>query len=289
MRGWLLAVALGVAGTASARTFFPRTVKCPVGGKPFEYMAYGSYSRWGVLPDGQPVGSAEYPLEMPQCPDNGLVLFDEFDTPTIARLTPLVRSPEYQALRRTETRYYLAHWLQVKLGAAEADRLWMLLTAGWEAKSRGTPEQAVRYQAEFVRGALALPDDPALLTPLALKARAVNALRELGRFEEAERLRASLSVLPTMDAGEEGSAKNREGWTRYLASLQPVIARRDASRAPIDLISDREARFRCLEPERPTNPGPPLTAFERDYCARPAVQDGLKSLREAWGIKPVNS
>lgn len=231
----------------------------------------------GSLPDGQPVGSAEFPIAPPQCPDNGLVLFDAFDAATVRRLTPLVGGGEYQALRRTETRYYLVHWLQERLGIGGTATLWSLLAATWEAKNAGDAAQATRYNELLVRRARALPDDPASLEVLALKARAANALRELGRFEEAEALRGSLAVTPGMGGADADAAANRQGWTRYLAELRPVIARRDPTRAPIDMLGRREALFRCVQPDRA---GPPLGAFERDYCARPDLRRELESLRE---------
>ena len=283
----IIMAATMMAAPAVASTFAPVTTACPVGGKRFTYQGYASYSTFGGLPDGQPIGSAQFPIEIPQCPDNGLVLYRDFDKATIARLTPIVLGPEYQALRKGETRYYLAQWLETKLGGAEPQIAPLLLAATWEAKNGADPAQASRYNAEFVKRATALPDDPATLRSLALKARAANALREMGRFEEAETLRASLTVLPTMGAKDEDGAESREGWTTYLAQLRPVIARRDPSRAPIDLIGEREAQVRCVAPEEKDYDGPPLTDFERAYCARPELREGLQSLREAWGLPAI--
>lgn len=290
MKTIVATLALAAAVAAGASTFgSPRTIKCPVGGRSFTYVDLASYSRWGALPDGQPVGSASFPIPIPQCPDNGLVLFDEFDRATVRRLEPLVKGPEYQALRRTETQRYLVQRLQGGLGIGEVDRLWTLLEATWEAKNADEPARAARYNEEFVRRATALADDPNSLSPLALKARAANALRELGRFKEAEALRTSLTVLPSMGGSGSEAIGNRQGWTRYLAELAPVIARRDASRAPIDLIGEREAHFRCVEPERPDFAGAPLSTFERGYCARPELREGLVELRKALNLSPPSS
>lgn len=94
-----------------------------------------------------------------------------------------------------------------------------------------------------------------------------------------------------MGAGGDDDVRNREGWAKYLAEMQPAIARHDASRAPIDLIGRREAGFRCIGVERADYTGPALSAFEKQWCARPELQDQLKALREAWGLpaRPVSS
>lgn len=279
-----------LGGVANTSTIAPPTkMTCPVGGRTFTHSSYGSYSTWGSLPDGQPVGSAPFPIGMPECPDNGLVLYDEFDAATVRRLTPLVTGAEYQRLRARNTQRYRAQWLQTRLGAAESDTVWTLLGATWEAKNAGNAQLAARYNEEFVRRTLAIPDDPASLAPLALKARAVNALRELGRFDEAEALRVSLKIAPTMNAADPEGAADRQGWSGYLAGLAPVIARHDVTRAPIDLIGDREARFRCIEPERPDFAGRPLTPFERSYCERAEIRNGMAELRRAWGVEPAEA
>src|SRR5688572_24390460 len=82
---------------ASAGFPVPQTVKCPIGGKSFNHTTTGSYSIWGYRPDGKPYGSWEFPMELPQCPGNGLVVFDEFSGDEADRLKTLVESPEYKA------------------------------------------------------------------------------------------------------------------------------------------------------------------------------------------------
>lgn len=228
--GLALAAVMTMASPAAASTYSPVTTKCPVGGQTFTYMGYSSYSRWGALPDGQPVGSAQFPITLPQCPDNGLVLFDDFDKATVAKLTPIVLGPDYQALRRTETRYYLAWWLRGRLGETGVQPLWTLLAATWEAKNGADAAQVTRYAEEFVSRVKALPADPGSMEIVALQARAANALRELGRFGEAEALRASIAIGETAGGTNDDAAKNRDGWRSYLAGLAPVIARRDATR-----------------------------------------------------------
>lgn len=275
---WVLGLPfVAAAGMAAASTLAPVTTRCPVGGKRFTYIGYASYSTWGALPDGQPVGSAPFPIPIPSCPDNGLVLYDTFDAATAKRLAPIVRGEEYQRLRRTETSYYLAYWLRTQLGETGPAPLWTLLAATWEAKNADDPTRATRYAETFIAKVAALPEDPASIELVALRARAANALRELGRFADAERARSSIVV---SDAAG-GDARNREGWRQYLAALAPVIARGDADRAPLDLVGAREAAFRCLDAERPG--AAPLSAFAIGYCARPEIKARVDEVRKARG------
>lgn len=278
--GWALLAGAALASGAGASTYgMPRTIRCPVGGETFQWPTLASYSRWGALPDGQPIGSAPFPLPIPQCPKNGLPVYDDFDKAAVAKLAPLVASAEFKALRAAgETPRYLTQWLQQRMGAPAIDSAWVLLQASWEAKNRDDPARASRYNAEYVTRAASLAGDPLAVHGMA--ARRVNALRELSRFEEAEAARTALLAVPVTGEGDE--RREREGWHRYLTSLAAPIARRDAARAPIDLLGRRDQAFRCLGAGREGEP--PLTAFERDHCATPELVhevDGLRKVREA--------
>lgn len=257
-----------------------QSTKCPVGGETFDAPVLMHYSTFGALPDGQPIGSIEFPRLMPECPGNGLVLYDDFKPETVAKLTPLVANDAYKALRKTETSYYRAHWLAKSLGDQE-QAAWLLLTATWQAKN-ADPDgaRARRYNQEFVAAVRALPADPKNFESIVLRARAANALRELGRFDEAEALRATVVIDP--DAGGSEGAKNREGWVGYLQKLAEPIARHDAGRTPIDLVSNREAAMRCLASEfaRPGDTVAPLSAFEASYCAGPKLAEDIAKIRK---------
>ncbi len=94
---------------AQASTYFLEKVKCPVGGKKFEYMALGSISTWGRLPDGMPLGSGVFPTPPPKCPDNALVMYRDFTPAEVKTLDAFVKSDDYRALATSqETTYYLA-------------------------------------------------------------------------------------------------------------------------------------------------------------------------------------
>lgn len=257
-----------------------KPMTCPVGGEKFDAPVLMHYSTFGSLPDGQPIRSVQFPPLLGECPGNGLVVYEEFAPATVAKLGRLVASDAYQATRRTESLYYRAAWLAKSLGDMR-QAPWLLLSATWQAKDTD-PEgaQAQRYNAEFVAMVQALALDSKNLESVALHARAANALRELGRFDEAERLRASIVIDAAAD-GAEG-ADSREGWGRYLQGLAGPIARRDPSRDPIDLAGNRGAHH-CVAAEFARKRGepapPPLSSFEAQYCDGPALADEVKRLR----------
>ena len=239
-----------VAAAAPAFAGFPvsRQMTCPIGGATFDFTTTGSYSTWGSRPDGKPFGSWRFPLEIPECPDNGLIVYKEFEAGEIARLRPLVESAEYQALRRGDTPYYRAAWLMRRLEASPTQPLWLLMQATWEAEPN--PALRRRYLEELVAGVAAL-GEPADLERFALRGRAVNALRELGRFDEAAALiAATLDRFRAAPEGENEEAReNRLGWIGFYEQLGRAIARRDASIMPLDLIPVPVAATLCERPD----------------------------------------
>lgn len=282
---WLAAIATLIAVPSVASTYFTVRKTCPVGGQKFKFQELGSISTWGSLPDGMPVGSGEFPIRLPQCPGNGLVMFRDFTRPEIAKLTPYVQGEVYRGLRAAgETPYYLAFHTARMLGDADAE--WLLLSATWEAKNAGPAavSRAARYNAEFVDLVKARAARATDFESIAMRARAANALRELGRFDEAESLRAAIVIAPNAGDGTEDAAENREGWAKYLRNLAAPIARRDMSRVPIDMMTEDYAVYRCIEKEQAAKhdlPEPPaLTEFEVRYCARPELAQAIEQARK---------
>lgn len=250
------AAVLGL-GAVAAEAGFPvsERMTCPIGGGRFTFTTTASYSTWGARPDGKPFGSWEFPLALPVCPDNGLVVYDEFDEEALRRLRPLVASPEYRALgQRGETSYYRASWLMERMGAPAPSWLWMLVQASWQADQ--DPALRRRYLEELVTRAPAL-GEPRDVPTIAVRARVINALRELGRFEEAAAMIEATPIATLLP--ESVDARAREDWTGHYRRLGIIVARRDSSIEPIDMIPHREAQDRCADSER-------LQLHERPLC-----------------------
>lgn len=270
--------------TAKASTFVEEKVKCPVGGEKFKYMAIASYTTFGTYPDGMPFGSGQFPVAFPQCPKNGLVMYREFNTDEVTKLSTYIVGPEYLALRAAgETPYYLAYRIAKMLG--DADTHWLLLSASWEAKNADPAGSlARRYNEEYVGAVRSLTANSQNFESIAARFRAANALRELGRFTEVEEMRTAIIIAPDAGGSDSDAAENREGWSKLVTSLEGPIKRNDTARAPIDMSSEREAVSRCLSKEiaekfkLPT--WPPLTSFELSYCAKPELEASIAEMKK---------
>ncbi len=253
MRNLFLAAAFALApAAASAQPPAAETMTCPVGGGSFSFTPTGSVTATGERPDGKPFGSTTFPVAVPECPDNGLVLYKDYTAEEVAKLEPMVASEAYQALRREDTPYYRAYWLMKAMGLPPERYLWALLQASWEAETK--PELRKRYLTELVEASAAVPARPGDLNWIGMEGRAINALRELGRFDEAlARLDkvplAGLNVPVPAAAGGDAAAqtKIRRAWFAFFTALRPAIERRDSSVEPLDLLPRSVAVERCVE------------------------------------------
>jgi hypothetical protein len=152
-RGSLFPLALAVAVMlvslrSAASVVLPHDVVCPIGGAVFTTYSAMSGTQTGQYLDFKPWGRVIAPSPLPQCPDNGFVVYKErFSAAELARLQPYVLSDQYRALIKTETPYYLAAKLQEQASEDIRAIAGTLLRATWEA------EDASRY-ARYAAAAL---------------------------------------------------------------------------------------------------------------------------------------
>jgi hypothetical protein len=208
---------------------------CPIGGERFDFTTTASYSIFGTRPDGKPFGSWTFPLELPECPGNGLIVYKEnFEPAELTRLGALIETPGYRALRGGDTSYYRLSWLLREMGAPRREVLWALIRATWQPANDSALR--ARYLGELAVLAAAEPDAPADLPGFALRAYEINALRELGRFDEASALLARTSLAPLRPEGSHAGAQDRDraGWLQHYSRLEALLARRDRSADPAD-------------------------------------------------------
>jgi hypothetical protein len=256
MRLFVLAAAVaafaGPAAGALAAAPAARQMTCPIGGASFQFAPVAAPVVAGERPDGRPIGSVKFPLALPECPDSGLVLYKDYDPGEVARLEPLVASEAYRALRKEDTQYYRAYWLMKEMGVGPELYLWALLQASWEAEGR--PELRKRYLEELVEASAKVPPKPANLTWIGMEGRSINALRELGRFDEAlarldkvplAGLEAPAGAAATTEAA--ALARSRRGWRIFFTAIRPAIERRDSSPEPLDLLPRSVAAGRCID------------------------------------------
>jgi hypothetical protein len=266
-----VAAIAAAASPASAGKPVTETMTCPIGGGSFPFTTTASYSTYGERPDGRPFGSWTFPLALPECPDNGLVLYKEYTPEEVAKLEPLVASEAYQALRKEDTSYYRAYWLMKAMGLGPERYLWALLQASWQAQDK--PELRKRYLTELADASAAVPARPADLNWIGMEGRAINALRELGRFDEASARLARVPLAGLAAAGDTPEAKTRRGWHSFFKAIGPAIERRDSSVEPLDMLPRTVAFGRCLDQ------ADTLGEADKAFCAKESA--GVEELRLA--------
>jgi hypothetical protein len=284
MRKTILAAAFLIPAFASAAPSLAQekvAMKCPVGGAAFDYVRPAPKAVLGLRPDGRPYGESAQPAPLPECPDNGLVLYKDYEPDEIEKLTAFVASDGYEALRGEDTQYYRAYKLMRELGETPDDYLWALLQATWEAD--GKPGLRKRYQEELVSASSDVPARTGDMTWIGLEGRVIDALRELGRFDEASAKLAKIPMLwldvqiPSADTASREeilAAKQKRVWLLYFRQEQAAIERKDSAREPLDMLPRAIATARC------TAEAGKLGEFDRAFCS------GTLAKAATPGVKP---
>ena len=182
-------------------------------------------------------------------------------------------------MRDEETSYFLAAWLMKGLGRPPINVAWMTVQASWQADGR--PELKKRYQNLYVDQIRALTRSGDGVDWLLMQARAVNGLRELGRFDEAKALIATLDLTP-LDVpvpekkaapAEPGAlsrtivnyediqaAERKRAFLHQFKQLAELIEARNPASEPLHMLPMREAAGRCQDG------ADGLSQADKDYC-----------------------
>lgn len=242
----------------------PRRFTCPVGGAEFEQeVGYYAFPLL-TLPDGSWLGDEAIDAQIPLCPGNGLVILPDYAamegdgqpsmayrayTPAeIGRLPALIADPDYVALKR-DGRHAQAYWLATKLGLPPSARFDLLQRATWAAVEPALRRRLVERLAAdgpSLIEAARLPGSQARM----LNYHIVNALRELGRFDEA------LALLERIEAGgppvqPPGQPHRVYGLEEIAPQLRLAIGGKDDGRFPIELLDRRLVDEVCEGGARP--------------------------------------
>ena len=293
MRFALTVMAIGIAlglspFPASAKTLSDRQVAqlelevrvftCPLGGETFRQAVTHPHLPLESFPDGSHLGDEWIDQAIPECPGNGLLILPDYAaTPEgqappeyyaytaadLERLSALLASADWQALAG-QTRTLRAYWLATQLGRPAGDRWELLLHASWGAgnadQRRIALEWLVRDGPGLIEAVFAGKDDEGFWAG----DRIVNALRELGRFDEA------MAML-----GGEFAVGGEDGLSDAIDNpMLLALAARDDDRFAIDVLSDNMAGRVCNLPDYAAYRGP--HAAER--CA---ARDERARIRQA--------
>jgi hypothetical protein len=225
---------------------------CPVGGKSFDQeVGYAAFPLI-TLPDGSWLGDSLIDVQIPSCPGNGLVILPDYGaiaragddamayytyTPEeIARLPALIADPAYVSLK-AEGRHAQAYWLATKLGRPAHDRFTLLQRSTWAAIDRALRRRLVRRLAADGPALIDAADLPAPKKRF-LRFYVINALRELGRFDEALALLEKVEEGGRAAEGPEGP-EDRFATADFAQRMRLAIAEKDDGRFPAELLDGR--------------------------------------------------
>ncbi|AXK72679.1 hypothetical protein DWG18_10605 [Lysobacter sp. TY2-98] len=286
MRGALVCVAMSIASFGSVvhaqspddDPYAAKKFACPIGGQVFEQSINYPALALVQFPDGSWLGDHLIDAQLPECPKDGLVLIPDFETHTdagdllypaytpeqVAKLATLVKTDEFRALRK-RGRYERAEWIARQLDMPAYTRLQTLMRASWATVKPVDRKRLVARLAAEGPQLIAATTRPEL-EKLALRVRVANALRELGRFEEAD---AELAAIGTA-IPEDADVTDRDlanDVASTIASMHEVVGFHDDDRFPVDLASSRWASQMCSGQDMPAPYGP-MTANARAACKR---------------------
>lgn len=227
--GAFAAVLIGSA--ANAGTPYRQELTCPLDGQKFSFTNTMSYSTFGAMLDGMPMGSWIMPMPIPQCPGSNFPLFQEtFSDAELATARALVAEPAYQAMK-DESSYYVLRYVLARMmpDREPIDDAWLLLSATWQAQDE--PDRYARYVAETISVLDQASDTLRQEKPddwIYVQTILANLSRQSGDFAAAG---ARLDALPS-------SVENTE-MTRRIRLTRDLIVRQD--KTPQSLPRDVEA------------------------------------------------
>lgn len=262
MRALLALLLALLAVPASAKDekpeeFSVQTFTCPLTGKTFRqevgYFAFPLIT----MPDGSWLGDTQIGVQIPVCPDDGLVLlpdleksddsqlvYHQYSATERARLPALIADPEYSALK-ADGPYAQAYWLATQLGRPGEDRFFMLQRATWATSDPALRRKLVARLAADGEAVIATykAGEGAKRFHLVYVA---SALRELGRFDEATALldRIEAAGPPVLKPDDPDSIY---GPGEFVPELRQAIADRDDGRFPAAMLPAKMVDDICEE------------------------------------------
>lgn len=275
--GLSVATLAGAGPTTEPAKFDVREFVCPLGGAKFTQDVGYLSMPLVQFPDGSWLGDIHIDAQIPECPENGLLLIPDhgkssadtrisyraFSPEQLERLPAMLRSPAFEALR-PRSRHERAEWLAAQLGLPAGIRWELLVRSSWATADATERRRLVaRLAAEGPQ--LIKEFEPDAMATLRAWVLVANALRELGRFDEARaRIDAILAPLDR-NVGIDGPDDMR-ALVSMLGRMDKVIEARDDDRFPIGMSSARWAREVCGGQPLPAPYGV-MTKNARAACA----------------------
>ena len=292
---------LGGAAVAKPAEFAVTAFTCPLGGKAFrQEVGYSAFPLY-TLPDGSWLGDFQINVQIPVCPDNGLVLIPDFEAKDssaqdrltytaysadeLARLPALIADPAYAALK-ADGAYAQAAWLAQQLDRPPLTQLALLQRATWGAIDSQVRRRTVARFADAAPAQIeriGSGDDLARRWGLVWRTYRINALRELGRLDEA---RAALDQLAA-DAPKLRQAQDPDSIFDaggFAAPMREAIDAGDTDRFPAGLLPSRIRGSLCRG--EPVMPEQTISSHAKAWCAAEAKRqaDHEEAMQESFRL-----
>jgi hypothetical protein len=216
---------LAVSVPAAATTMVPKERVCPIGGEKYKSFEIASTSYFGIRLDLQRTGVGAF-LPYVECPNGFIVYKDEseFKTDEIAKLTPVVSSPEYQVARTNEMPAMRVVMLRRALGDDDATLRNWLFKAALEAEQNQQKELRLKYLAMAVNAysdyllGHSKHDSNWWFSAV----RRADLLRQLSRFDEA------IAVVKDIRAVNDSDDQNVPFFLKVAAQIEKQAAVQNA-------------------------------------------------------------
>lgn len=290
----------------------PEIFICPLTGKRFEQIVTHPHYPIESFPDGSHLGDEWIDMQIPECPDDRLLILPDYaasdqssgklayhaySANELAQLPGLIATAEWRELMG-QTRHLRAYWLASQIRRPAKERYQLLLHAPWGAESDNQRRTALDALVSDLPEVVAEFEDPPEDRIFALYY-VVDALRQLGRFEEALALADTLDAQPVdAEPGEDPDWEHaRSGFSEQQ---RRAIALEDSDRFAIETLDDRMAGRLCAVDEfqgmRGPNAGRSCKAREdrlaqqqEEFDAVYALLDDREALAKNCEIIPLGS
>jgi hypothetical protein len=146
---------LNCSGGADGHHIYEKETECPVGGEKFKACYLGTHSTYGRHLDWEPVSYMRFPVPLPVCPSNGLVIAKEkYSKEEVEKLKGVVESKTYKDLYAQKHATYYLYAKTKELTKEQFDDYWWLyLNATWEADNCKNKIRYKEYALEVISAA----------------------------------------------------------------------------------------------------------------------------------------
>ncbi|MEQ1764305.1 MAG: hypothetical protein ABL984_14335 [Pyrinomonadaceae bacterium] len=143
---------LNCMGGADGHHIYEKETECPVGGEKFKARYLGTHSTFGRHLDWEPVSYMRFPVPLPVCPSNGLIVAEEkYSKEESEKLKKVVESKTYKDLyAQKHATYYLFAKIKELNAEKYDDYWWLYLNATWEADNCKNKVRYKEYALEVI-------------------------------------------------------------------------------------------------------------------------------------------